>query len=117
MAKIFVVALSALLLETACGGGGGGGGDGHALQSECVQDSIWIDRHLPDGVSCTNFGSTGCEPGRYASDCIHYCAFDTCQPKECVDSSDCSGGKVCTTCVYDYRSYGKWCAYPSQSCF
>ena len=54
------------------------GDDGHPLQSLCVQEHFGTTRTIPDGYGCSNFGYTDCG-GVFASDCLHYCAFDACQ--------------------------------------
>ncbi|MEL6340337.1 MAG: hypothetical protein AAFQ65_10540 [Myxococcota bacterium] len=59
------------------------------LQSECVAENINIDRVIPDGGECRNFGFSDCGADEFASDCVGVCAFDVCQSNECTSDSDC----------------------------
>lgn len=101
-----VVALVAWL---SCGDDAGGNLE--LLQDPCVRDVISFSDDVPDGQECFNIGYADC-PG-FASDCIHYCAFDVCQSAPCTSDGDCEGllglEGECSDYVVSDTSYGRWC--------
>jgi hypothetical protein len=94
-------------LPLACGDSAGA----ELLQDPCVRDEIPMSSDLVDGEECFNIGYEGCEG--FASDCIHYCAFDVCQAGPCASNGDCDtvlgDDGECADFVIDDRSFGRWC--------
>jgi hypothetical protein len=109
--------------------GVGGGGLERLLQNTCVRREIGEiyfpgGRTLADGRPCDNHIYTyenicGTDPLPVASNCVHYCAFDRCQPEPCQTDTDCdwmiestNTGYECLEYTIQYTrefSYGTWC--------
>ena len=87
--------------------------DGHPLQSNCNQAHFEFDRILNDGTKCSNFSYSDCGSSGRASECINYCAHDTCQSTECSTDEDCAifGTAVCEDYIVSDVNYGKWCNF------
>jgi len=86
------------------------------LQDECVRELFPHPRTLEDGAECSNAGTNGCE--YFVSDCINYCAHETCQADECESDEDCAqygGNYSCQTYSYNDEDFGKWCE-EGESC-
>jgi len=85
------------------------------LQSACVLDILGLERTLPDGAACDNFGYSDC--AGFGSECLHFCAFDVCQPAECATAEDCAAvgappyglGWACEEYVVSGEGYGTYC--------
>ena len=106
----------AAFLTGGCGGEEGGAGEKGSLQSSCVSNQLDLERAIPDGQGCDNWGYSDCYG--FASECVNYCAHEFCQPESCETAKDCEGffgtpqaglGWVCTDYVVSSRSYGTWC--------
>jgi hypothetical protein len=113
-----------------CGEGGfagvGGGGFEGLMQNACVHREVGEiyfteGRTLDDGRPCGNLIYTyedicGTDPLPVASACVHYCAFDRCQPEPCQIDTDCDWMIETTNTEYecleytiDEFSFGTWC--------
>jgi hypothetical protein len=113
-----------------CGEGGfagvGGGELERLMQNACVHQEIGAiyfteGRTLADGRPCGNLVYTyedvcGTDPLPVASACVHYCAFDRCQPEPCQIDTDCDWMIETTNTEYecleytiDEFSFGTWC--------
>ena len=117
------------------GSGGEGGEDGGSsvselerlMQNACVHREIGEiyfteGRTLADGRPCGNLIYThedvcGTDPLPFASACVHYCAFDRCQPEPCQINTDCDWMIELTNTEYECLEYtidelsflGTWC--------
>lgn len=112
------------------GEGGNGGVDvaelEQLMQNACVHREIGEiyfteGRSLADGRPCGNLMYTydnvcGTDPLPIASACVHYCAFDRCQPAPCQADTDCDWMIETTNTEYecveytiDEARYGTWC--------
>lgn len=112
------------------GEGGSGGVDvaelEQLMQNACVHREIGEiyfteGRSLADGRPCGNLMYTydnvcGTDPLPIASACVHYCAFDRCQPAPCQADTDCDWMIETTNTEYecveytiDEARYGTWC--------
>jgi len=91
--------------------GCGGSDSGPKLQDPCVRSQGNFTPKLQDGEKCYNIGYNRCSG--FASDCIHFCAHDVCQPQECLSSEECvtrlGPAHECIEYIVSEKSYGKWC--------
>lgn len=108
---LFAGAAVAWLAVLGFGACDGAGGNEELLQDPCVRDEISFSDDLPDGEECFNIGYAGC-PG-FASDCVHYCAFDVCQASPCTSDDACIAAfdatYECAAYVVGDVDYGEWC--------
>jgi len=112
IASLFVAL--GIAVAPACGGGDGSGSSEELLQSSCVHDNIDLPRTVEDGEDCANFGYGDCPADEMASECVNYCAHDTCQAGPCSTDGDCEGfgaNYECLPYVVDGDDYGTWCGY------
>jgi hypothetical protein len=109
------------------GGFAGGGGLERLMQNACVHRELGAiyfpeGRTRADGRSCGNFVYTyedvcGTDPLPVASACVHYCAFERCQPEPCQTDTDCDWMIESTNTEYECLEYtidglsfvGTWC--------
>ena len=120
----WVVGTWAVVLAMGCSDDGGSGPTSgpEALQSQCVIDQLNLERTIPDGETCDNFGYSDCNG--FGSECVNSCAFELCQPQPCESKDDCNAsfgdlaGRQewsCEAYVVSSRGYGTWCA-PVEGC-
>jgi hypothetical protein len=104
-----LAASGAGFLIQACSDSTGGGGS--SLQSQCVADQLNLERNIPNGQDCSNFGYSDCDG--FASECVGSCGFDMCQSSECSSDAQCESGFgsafECADYVISSVSYGSWC--------
>lgn len=104
-----LAAAAAGFLAQACSDSTGAGAN--SLQSQCVANQLNLDRNIPDGQDCSNFGYSDCSG--FASECVNYCGFDMCQSSQCTGDAQCESrfgfGFECADYVISSISYGSWC--------
>jgi hypothetical protein len=105
------------------GSGGEGGEDGGSsvselerlMQNACVHREVGEiyfteGRTLADGRPCGNLlydheDVCGTDPLPLASACVHYCAFERCQPEPCQIDTDCDWMIETTNTEYECLEY------------